>query len=392
MREIGDSGFRDSRDYSAPAGENREQRRVTVTSRRSLLLCAAILSLSITGMAPSGVRAIAPALPDRLTDQDYWSLVSELSEPDGEFQSDNLLSNEIFLQYVIPELLRGSKLSRAYLGVGPEQNFTYISALKPKMAFIVDVRRGNLQLHLMYKALFELSSDRADFIFRLFSRNRPEGLGTKSTTDEIFSAVHKAAPDKPESTDPLYKQNLKVIQDHLTRTRHLPLTTDDLKGIEYVYGQFSWYGPGLSYWSTGGRGGGRDAPTYWDLMVAEDGKGQNRSFLASEENFQVLKELHQKNLLVPVVGNFAGPKALRAVGRYLKEHEAVVSAFYLSNVEQYLTREGTLYSFICNVATLPLDASSLFIRSVRDSTFGPGVGLDSRTGNMPEEAKACAAR
>jgi hypothetical protein len=368
------------------------QRRVIVTSRRSLLLCAAILSLSITGMAPNGVRAVAPALPERLTDQDYWSLVSELSEPDGEFRSDNLLSNEIFLQYVIPDLLRGSKLNRVYLGVGPEQNFTYIAALKPKMAFIVDVRRGNLQLHLMYKALFELSSDRADFIFRLFSRKRPEGLTTKSTADEIFAAVHKAAPDKAESTDVLYKQNLKLLQDHLTRTRRLPLTPDDLKGIEYVYGQFSWYGPGLSYWSTGGRGGGRDAPTYWDLMVAEDGKGQNRSFLASEDNFLVLKELHQKNLLVPVVGNFAGPKAIRSVGRYLREREAVVSAFYLSNVEQYLTREGTLYSFICNVATLPLDASSLFIRSVRDSTFGPGVGLDSRTGNMPEEVKACAAR
>ena len=363
-----------------------------MTSRRSLLLCAAILSLSITGMAPNGVRAVAPALPERLTDQDYWSLVSELSEPDGEFRSDNLLSNEIFLQYVIPDLLRGSKLNRVYLGVGPEQNFTYIAALKPKMAFIVDVRRGNLQLHLMYKALFELSSDRADFIFRLFSRKRPEGLTAKSTADEIFAAVHKAAPDKAESTDVLYKQNLKLLQDHLTRTRHLSLTPDDLKGIEYVYGQFSWYGPGLSYWSTGGRGGGRDAPTYWDLMVAEDGKGQNRSYLASEDNFLVLKELHQKNLLVPVVGNFAGPKAIRAVGRYLREREAFVSAFYLSNVEQYLTREGTLYSFICNVATLPLDASSLFIRSVRDSTFGPGVGLDSRTGNMPEEVKACAAR
>ena len=58
-------------------------------------------------------------------------------------------------------------------------------------------------------------------------------------------------------------------------------------------------------------------------MVADDGKGQDRSFSASEENFLVLRELHQKNLLVPVVGNFAGPKALRAVGRYLKEREAM---------------------------------------------------------------------
>jgi hypothetical protein len=365
---------------------------VTVTDRRSILLCAAILSLSITGMARNGIRGVGPALPDRLTDQDYWSLVSELSEPDGEFRSDNLLSNEIFLQHVIPDLLRLSKLSRVYLGVGPEQNFTYIAALKPKMAFIVDVRRGNLQLHLMYKAIFELSSDRADFVSRLFSRKRPEGLSTKSTAEEIFDAVHKTVPDKTQSSDVVYTQNLKVLQDHLTRTRHLPLTADDLKGIEYVYGQFSWYGPGLSYWSTGGRGGNPNAPTYWDLMVAEDGKGQNRSFLASEENFLVLKELHQKNLLVPVVGNFAGPKAVKAVARYLKEREALVSAFYLSNVEQYLTREGTWYTFCANATTLPLDASSLFIRSIRDSTFGPGVGLDSRTGNMLEDVKACAAR
>ncbi len=276
-----------------------------MTRRRSLLLFV-VLALSLTGVTRNGVRAVAPSLPDKLSDRDYWSLVTEFSEPDGEFRSDNLLSNEIFLQAVIPDLIRVAKPSRVYLGVGPEQNFTYIAALKPKMAFIVDVRRGNLQLHLMYKALFELSSDRADFIFRLFSRKRPEGLSSRSTADEIFTALYKAEPQKGEAADLLYRQNLKIVQEHLTRVRHLPLSAEDLKGIEYVYGQFSWYGPGLSYWSTGGRGGGRDAPTYWDLMVADDGKGQHRSFLANDENFAVLKELHEKNLLVPVVGNFAG--------------------------------------------------------------------------------------
>jgi hypothetical protein len=362
-----------------------------MTRRRSLLLFA-ILALSLTGVTREGVRAVAPALPDKLSDRDYWNLVTEFSEPDGEFRSDNLLSNELFLQTVIPDLIRAAKPSRVYLGVGPEQNFTYISALKPKMAFIVDVRRGNLQLHLMYKALFELSSDRADFIFRLFSRKRPEGLSARSTADEIFTALYKAEPQKGEAADLLYKQNLKLVQDHLTRTRHLPLAAPDLKGIEYVYGQFSWYGPGLSYWSTGGRGGGRDAPTYWDLMVADDGRGQHRSFLANEENFGVLKELHEKNLLVPVVGNFAGPKALRAVARYLKDREATVSAYYLSNVEQYLMRDGAWYAFCANAASLPLDTGSTFIRSVRNGANGPGVGLDSVTGNMLDDTRACAAR
>src|SRR6187402_1670366 len=112
----------------------------------------------------------AAALPERLTDQEFWKLIGDLSEPGGSFRSDNLLSNEVWLQYVIPDLLNVAKPGRVYMGVGPEQNFTYIAALKPAMAFIVDVRRGNLQMHLMYKALFEMSADRPDFVSRLFSR------------------------------------------------------------------------------------------------------------------------------------------------------------------------------------------------------------------------------
>jgi hypothetical protein len=350
------------------------------------VLVAAVLSVSLTGVVPNRVRAGEPALPERLSDREYWNLITELSEPNGEFRSDNLLSNELFLQHVIPELARPPRLNRVYIGVGPEQNFTYIAALKPSMAFIVDIRRGNLQLHLMYKALFELSSDRADFVFRLFSRKRPEGLGSKSTANDIFTALEKV-----EASEAVYKQNLKTIQDQLTRKRNLPLTAEDLKGIEYVHGTFSWHGPGLSYWSTGGRGGGR-APTYWDLMVADDGKGQTRSFLANDENFQVLKDLHDRNLLVPVVGNFSGPKALRAVGKYIRDRNGMVAAFYLSNVEQYLSRDESLYSFCANAATLPLDSSSTFIRSVRNSTYGVGVGLESQVGNILEDVKKCAAR
>jgi hypothetical protein len=357
-----------------------------VTRRRTILLLAAILSVSLTELAPEFVRAVTPALPEKLSDREFWSLINDFSEPNGVFRSDNLLSNELFLQAVIPDLARPARLSRVYLGVGPEQNFTYIAALKPRMAFIVDIRRGNLQLHLMYKALFELSADRADFIFRLFSRKRPEGLSAKATTDEVFTALHKV-----DQSETVYKENLKAILDHLTKKRNLPLADEDAKGIEYVYGSFSWHGPGLSYWSTGGRGG-RSAPTYWDLMVADDGKGQARSYLANDENFQVLKELHEKNLLVPVVGDFAGPKALRSVGRYVRERDSTVAAFYLSNVEQYLSQNNSWYTFCANVATLPIDADSTFIRSVRNGTFGPGVGLDSELGNIAGEVKTCVAR
>jgi hypothetical protein len=132
----------------------------------------AVLLVWIT-LVPCGAAQRAAELPAELDDREFWRLATELSEPDGHFQDENYLSNERTYQRVIPRLLGAVPAAGVYLGVGPEQNFTYIAALRPKMAFIIDVRRQNMMLHLMYKALFELSADRADFVGRLFSRVRP---------------------------------------------------------------------------------------------------------------------------------------------------------------------------------------------------------------------------
>ena len=356
------------------------------TGRRFVIAVSVVLGACVMAVSfGPDARAGAGALPESLSSTAFWALSAELSEPNGYFQSDNLVSNEIQFQHVIPELVKSARPGRVYLGVGPEQNFSYIVALRPAMVFIVDVRRGNLQLHLMYKALFELSADRAEFVSRLFSKKRPDGLTAGSTAQDIFAAYEKV-----ETNEALYKANLTAIDDHLVKTRGLQLTDEDLKGIEYVYYQFFWYGPSIQYWSTGGSGrGGRTAPTFADLMMADDGAGHARSFLASEEGFAFLKELEAKNLLVPVVGDFGGAKALRGVGTYARDRGAVVVAFYLSNVEQYLGRSGTWGQFCANVATMPLEDSSRFIRSVRTGTFVPGVGLDSELGNMVSETKSC---
>jgi hypothetical protein len=334
---------------------------------RRLLTFVVLFSL-LAGASMSARQS--PRLPTSLTNAEYWNLIRDLSEPDGNFRSDNLVSNEIYFQTIIPALTAETKPDRVYLGVGPEQNFTYIAALKPRMVFIIDVRRGNLHTQLMYKALFELSKDRADFVSRLFSKKRPEGLTTKTSVQDLFAAF---VPVETGEAD--FKANLAAIQQHLTKTRELPLSAEDLKGIEYVYYHFYWYGPGLTYSSSTGTGGGRtNFVNFQSLMVADDGAGVARSFLATEELFLSLKALHTKNLLVPVVGNFAGPKALRSVGAYLKERNAVVSAYYLSNVEQYLQQDGLWFSFCRNVAQLPLDASSTFIYSQNGGRGGGGRG------------------
>jgi len=332
---------------------------------------AAVLAGALTVPSPR-VAATGVDIPARLTDQDFWRLVTDLSEPNGYFRSDNLLSNEMWFQYIVPDLVGYLKPGGVYLGVGPEQNFTYIAALKPKMVFIIDVRRGNLHTQLMYKALFELSNDRADFVSMLFSRKRPDGLTASSSVQDIFTAV-SAVP----RTDAVYTENFKKLTEHLTKKHNFALPKEDLDGIDYVYGNFFTYGPSINYNSSQGGGGrGGNMSTYASLMTTTDAAGQTRSYLATDALFQVMKDLETRNLLVPLVGDFAGPKAIRAVGKYLKEQGATVMAFYLSNVEQYLTQSGVWQSFCNNIASLPLTDDSTFIYS-QQNRGGGGGGLGS---------------
>src|SRR4029079_8383994 len=150
-------------------------------------LLVSVVALGAGAFAPR-LRAAADTLPARLSDQEFWQLSGAMSEDNGYFRSDNLLSNEIWYQTVIPDLLARTKPGGVYLGVGPEQNFTYIAALKPKIVFITDIRRGNMHTQLMYKALFDLAADRADFMSLLFTKKRPAGLTTQSSAGEIQQA------------------------------------------------------------------------------------------------------------------------------------------------------------------------------------------------------------
>ena len=323
----------------------------------------------LVGIAATCVVYVVPAraqsLPNRLSDEEFWRLVGDLSEAGGYFRSDNFVSNETTFQYVVPELQKSHASGGVYLGVGPDQNFTYIVALKPRMAFITDIRRQNMLEHLMYKAVIELSPTRADFLALLFSRPKPAGL-TDTTGAPGLMQAYLAAP----SDSILYRKNLSTIKDQLVTRHHFALSADDLTSIAYVYDAFFNAGPDLTYSFSVGRQGragffGRRMPSYAELMAESDALGAHRSYLATEDNYRTLRDLEVSNLVVPIVGDFAGEKALKAVGIYLKQHNATVTAFYTSNVEQYLFQQADDWKkFFANVAMLPLDAKSTFIRAV----------------------------
>jgi hypothetical protein len=288
----------------------------------------------------------ADTLPSQLSDEAYWKMISDFSEADAPSMFDEwLTSNEREYQQPLGQLTKSVAPGGVYLDVGPEQNFTYIAALRPKMAFIVDIRREIMLEHLMYKAIFEMSADRAGFVSVLFSRKRPAELMEDSSVVAIFQAYERVQADSE-----LAQENLKAIVARLRTGHRLTLSDEDERRIRSIHLAFFRYGLRIA----------GEGPDYPGLMTSSDADGRNWSFLAFKENYDRVRAMHEKNLIVPLVGDFAGPKALRMVGQYLGDHGAIVNVFYISNVENYLKRFWT--GWTQNVASLPVDDSSLFIR------------------------------
>src|SRR6476660_5915088 len=213
-----------------------------MTTIRRVIFGTLVLAVAvITAVVPGTLGAAGNSLPSKLTDQECWRLTEDLSEPNGYFRSDNLLSNEIWFQWVIPLLVQRTEPGGVYMGVGPEQNFTYIAAIKPKMAFIPDIRRQAIMQHLMFKAMFELAKDRADFISILFAKPRPPGIDTSTSIAKIWEAYRTVASDSTLRT-----RNYVRVVDRLLKTHGFTFTQDESDKLKAVFDAFYYYGPSIA--------------------------------------------------------------------------------------------------------------------------------------------------
>jgi hypothetical protein len=308
------------------------------------------------------VGAPADTLPAELSNAEYWKMITDFSEPGGSFQLEIITSNETSYQSVMPDLMRAAKPGGTYFGVGPEQNFTYVAALQPKIAFIFDIRRDMMLEHLMYKTIFEMSADRVEFVANLFSRRPPVQLTDASSVQAIFQAFSRVPAEAG-----LAESHLKDILLRLKTGRGFKLSAADESRIRTIY--FTFAREGVLNFSSSFM-----SPGYAGLMTRTDRNGRNWSFLATMENYERVRAMQQKNLIVPIVGDFGGPKALRMAGQYLKDHGAVLNVFYLSNVEDYLG--GMFPQYMSNLASLPMDASSVLMRW--------HIGQSNSIGSMPD--------
>jgi hypothetical protein len=318
-------------------------------------LVASVLVRTLVLAAPT----LATARAQRATDSSFAALVARLSENAGYFDSDNIISNEESYLQITTQLSKVGTHGGVYVGVGPDQNFSYIALIRPSIAFMLDIRRDNLLEHLLFKSLFGLSRNRAEFLSRLFGKPVPPDIDkwTGRPVASIIAHIDRIATDSAAVAETRRLSNERIT------SFGIPLDSHDRVMIDRYRAEFIADGLDTRY-SSIGRNNRMDYPTFRQLMLATDRNGRAASYLSEEEPFQFVRSMEARDLIVPVVGNVAGDKAVKAIGQYATEHHLTVSAFYLSNVEQYLLgRDGGFEEWARNVVALPRDSGSVIIRS-----------------------------
>ena len=331
--------------------------------RNATLMRRSLFGLGFTLLLVFGVATMpwTHEQPQAATDipvsiEQFGRYIDQWSEPEGYFDTDNFISNETSYLHVIDDLHQRVKPGGVYIGVGPDQNLSYIVHTRPMLAIITDIRRQNMLQHLWFKALFAMASNRVEYVSLLVSRQTPQ-----VKPDASFEQVLDAVRTSP-SNEKLLQQNVEAVRSLLTDRYKLKLSPDDLAKIEYVAHTFWEENLDLRF-SSIGRGNASNYPTFEEILLETDRKNRQQNYLSSEELFQWMKKFESENRLIPIVGDFAGPKALKTVGAFLKSEGLHVSAFYTSNVEYYLFGQASWVRFVANVRALPIAEDSIFIRS-----------------------------
>jgi hypothetical protein len=317
---------------------------------------------------PVQTRSSVQSLEGALTKEGFAQIVEKFSEPNGYFDSDNLISNEASYLHVMGKMRQMKVTGGAYIGVGPDQNFSYIAQIRPSIVFITDIRRDNLLQHLFFKSLFALSSNRLEYLCLLFGRPIPPDLkswDSRSVQDII------AYLDKTPSKRELFEKTKTDLQSKV-QSFGLKLDPAELDTISRIHAAFFDAGPDLKFTSRG-RPPRWYYPSYRDLLFEKDLTGKHCNYLVSEDDFRFLRSLEERNLIIPVVANLAGDHALKNIARFLNDRGERVSALYTSNVEFYLMRgfsDDEFKRFAENVTLLPRHERSVIIRSYFNGAWG----------------------
>ncbi len=288
----------------------------------------------------------------------FAQLVQGISEKDAYYFSDNYVSNETAFLQVAPELPKAVAPGGAFLGVGPEQNFSYIALTRPDIAFVIDIRRRNMLLHLLYKAIFEEASSRSHFLALLLGRNHDTSTdpGDGASIEDVLAHATKVAKSR-EAFQTIHQR----LVDRIAHDYGITLDFGDRNALRESHREF--FDKQLEIAFELHMKSARKYPTLRTLLTMRDPSGTQTSFLADEKAFRLVQKMQKENRIIPVVGDFGGDKALLGIAEFLRANQIRLSTFYTSNVEEYLLQDHKWDKWIRNLDAFAIDDRSVFIRS-----------------------------
>ena len=196
-------------------------------------------------------------------------------------------------------------LGGVYVGVGSDQSYVFMGWARPRLAVLVDFDQGIVDLHAVYRVLFEHAHDPEAFA----------AAWAESGAPVAEAAIEAAVPDD------IHRERLLALYREARPLVHARLA----------------------------------------IMRVKMAEAERRWFLDDAGQYAHVRALHVQGRVVALRGDFTQPGVLNEVARTLVEAQLPVRVLYLSNIEQYFTY-GKAYK--ANVLALPIDDRSVVLRTL----------------------------
>ncbi len=195
----------------------------------------------------------------------------------------------------------------AYVGVGSDQNFTMMAALRAEYAFLMDIDYRVVDLHRMYEVLVEANETPRALVDAWHAKN---AVSTRARLDEAFAGLDE-------------KARARLLRGFATAR-------------ETVY-------------------------RHLERVIARNRDGQPSTWLSDPEHYAHIRAMYQTDRVRMMPGNLAGDVSLRTVATACKALGVPVHALYMSNAEEYFKY---IPAFVTSIEGLPTDSSSVVLRTI----------------------------
>ncbi len=253
-----------------------------------------------------------------------------LAPPSTDYALDCFVSSEVGYNEVLARCQPVSATPNgAYLGVGPDQNYTYIGALRPRLAVILDARLDNLLEHLVFKLAFSQARDPLDYLCLLFGRRRPAAPAAAADAKALVAQLHA----QPLDEDQAASFSAFVLQAFRARWSQ---DSKALSRVKRLLGELVRRQLKVTSVSERCLANLDKIPDFEEVITATTPEGFNFHYLTDAERFGYVKALHGQDAIVPLLGNVVSPRGIAAARSVVEAAGLTLSAVYLSNLEEFL--------------------------------------------------------